>query len=134
MAPARLSSMKMTKALLPAIVVLSLFACMGKGRIETAPPDPALEARLREASSLYAKGAYVPLKNAFSIYEELYTRPAFRERTALPFLRTCLLLSLREREIGIVDLAFSDKAARLLAGGGIIFPAMSFSPLIFFIR
>ena len=104
----------MTK-ILAAIVALSFFACGGKARIAAAPPDPALEARLSEASSLYTRGAYVTLRKAFSIYEELYARPAFRERTALAFLRTCLLLSLREREIGIVNFAFSDKAARLLA-------------------
>ena len=52
MTPARLWSIKITK-ILAAIVVLSLFACMGKGRIETALPDPALEARLREASASF---------------------------------------------------------------------------------
>ena len=56
MTPARLWSIKMTK-ILAAIIALSFFACAGKARIATAPPDPALETRLREASSLYARGA-----------------------------------------------------------------------------
>jgi hypothetical protein len=103
--------MKMIKTILPVIFILSLFACGGKGHLATSPPDPVLETKFREASSLYAKGAFVTLKNAYNIYRELYARPVLRERTALP----CLLLSLRECELGIVDLAFSEKASRLLA-------------------
>ena len=102
MTPARLWSINMTK-ILAAIVALSFFACAGKARIATAPPDPALEARLREASSLYARGAYVTLKKAFSIYEELYARPRLRSRVAPPFFRTCLLLAVRKKELSILD-------------------------------
>ena len=92
----------MTK-ILAAIIALSFFACAGKVRIATAPPDPALETRLREASSLYARGAYVTLKKAFSIYEELYARPRLRSRVAPPFFRTCLLLAVREKDLSILD-------------------------------
>ena len=88
------------------MIVVSFWACAGKGGVATAP-DPAIvaaaEADLAEAATLSAAACYVPLKKAYGIYKELYAIASLRERVALPFLKTCLLLSLREKDVGILD-------------------------------
>jgi tetratricopeptide (TPR) repeat protein len=100
--------MKPFKCAVTGIILVSLGACAGKGSVTSVPGAASVEAglaeaRFAEAESLYRRGCYVPLKKAFGIYRGLYAKPAFRERAALPFLRTCLVLSTREKDVGILD-------------------------------
>lgn len=43
------------------------------------------------------------MKDAFQIYQDLLTFPAFQREIRVNFLKTALLLSLRENELGILD-------------------------------
>ena len=95
--------MNSTKCTVLGLIVVSAWACAGKGSVATAPDESVVQTRLAEAESLYLKGCYVPLKKAFEIYKELYAKPSLRERTALPFLKTCLLLSTREKDVHIFN-------------------------------
>jgi tetratricopeptide (TPR) repeat protein len=95
--------MKNIKGTVLGLIFVSAWSCAGKGSVATAPDESIVQARLAEAESLYRKGCYVPLKKAFEIYKELYAKPSLRERTALPFLRTCLLLATRERDVSIIS-------------------------------
>jgi tetratricopeptide (TPR) repeat protein len=72
-----------------------------KTKVQLAPPPAEDEAKLAEAAALTKKGAYVALRDACRIYEELYVRPSLRKRAANPYFQTAFLLALREREIGI---------------------------------
>jgi tetratricopeptide (TPR) repeat protein len=95
--------MNKTRLISLGVIVVSLWGCFGNGTVATAPTVPGVQARLAEAESLYRKGCYVPLKKAFAIYQELYANPSFRKKTALPFLKTCLVLSAREKDLQILD-------------------------------
>jgi hypothetical protein len=71
-------------------------------RAQTAPP-PDLAAKAAAAALETQRGCYVGFKNAAGLYEELYRQPAMKDRVAFPFVRTLLLLLIREREIGILS-------------------------------
>jgi tetratricopeptide (TPR) repeat protein len=93
--------MNIFKFTVSGLIVISAWACAGKGNVATAPDESIVRARLAEAESLYRRGCYVTLKRAFEIHKELYAIPSLRERTALPFLKTCLILATRENDIHI---------------------------------
>jgi len=83
------------------LVVVSLWACSGKRNAATSPGESIVRAGLVEAETLYRRGCYVTLKRAFEIYQELYAYPSLREQTALPFLKTCLLLAARGKDVHV---------------------------------
>jgi len=87
--------------------------------VATAPAESIVQARLAEAEALYRRGGYVPLKEAFGIYNELHATPSLRARTALPFLKTCLILAEREKDLHIPagGAAFTDAAEAVLREG-----------------
>ena len=84
-------------------VVLALAACAPavKDKIETTAAAGDIDKILTEAAALFRKGALVPLQQACRMYDEIYARPSFRKRAALPYFQAAFLLALREREIGI---------------------------------
>ena len=92
---------------------LSLLACGPKEKVETMPPADVSD-RLNEAQALYEKSGYVPLKKAFSIYDRLYAQRSMRGRVAVPLLKTALLLAAREKEIGIKNETYLNKAMNLV--------------------
>ncbi len=94
--------MNHTKRATWALIIIWLWSCAGKGNVATVPPESVVRARLAEADGLYRRGCYVTLKRAFGIYKELYAIPSLRERAALPFLKTCLILATRENDVHIL--------------------------------
>ena len=72
--------MKMTEALLPAIIALSFFACAGKARIATASPGFALqEGGLLKAEEDLLEAAEHPSYKAIS--EEILKKSAAGSRS-----------------------------------------------------
>jgi len=70
--------------------------------------------KIQQAGGLVAKGHYLAFKNACRIYEPLYARPSLRPKVAAPYLEACLLLALREKQIGIDDPATMAVATKVL--------------------
>lgn len=77
------------------------------------PPPPDIEERLAEAETLLERGAYVTIREAARIYAEAYAVPEFRGRTAAPFFKSLLLLSLREGEMGMKGFRSFEAARRI---------------------
>jgi tetratricopeptide (TPR) repeat protein len=70
--------------------------------------------RLQQAGGLVAKGHYLAFKEACRIYGPLYALPSLRPKVAAPYLEACLLLALREKQIGMDNPATMAAAARIL--------------------
>jgi tetratricopeptide (TPR) repeat protein len=95
--------------------LLGAIACGPGTTVETAPPPPELAARAVAADGQAKRGCYVGFKNAVGIYEELYAQPAMKRRVAYPYVRTLLLLLVREREIGVLSHTSFKRASEIIA-------------------
>ena len=71
-----------------------------------------------EADRLAGEGHYLALKKAVRTYGELYANRSARRRIATPYAEACLLLALREREIGIDNPATLAAAQKLIRENG----------------
>lgn len=88
-----------------------LACCAPPPKFEVAAlPTAEVEAKLAEADSLTGKGCYIGFKKAALIYDELYSFPSLKKNVAARLVRNALLLALREKEIGIWNRTYIDKA------------------------
>jgi len=103
--------------LLPVLLVFFFFASCETQKIAAlSPSDSDLHVQSSKlAYTLYAAGSYSCLKDAYDIYEKLLAVPFERDVTAEKLLKTALLLSLRVKELGIVDNTFLRRAEELIA-------------------
>jgi len=92
--------------------VMLLWCCVPTAKVRVAPPPIAseLENRVSEVDALVKKGCYVGFKRAIQAYEELYSQPSTRNRIAVPFVKTLILMTVRERELGILNGEYIKKA------------------------
>ncbi len=91
-------------------------ACETQKKVDVAPTDFGLLIEKSEAAdSLFAVGSYVCLKEAYDIYEELLAIAFEREATAEKLFKTALLLSLRVKELGIINAEYIQKAEDLIS-------------------
>jgi tetratricopeptide (TPR) repeat protein len=70
--------------------------------------------KIQEAAALVQKGHYLAFQRAVRIYGELYGRRALRPKVATPYVEACLLLALREKEIGLDNPGTVAAAEKLL--------------------
>jgi len=105
----------MNKTKGPLISFLLLLSCCAReGKIETAARPTDSSAEISAAEILFRKGCWVPLKQAFHIYQGLYSRPALKKRVAAKLAVAALLLAVREKELGIVNQAYIDRAGEVI--------------------
>lgn len=97
---------------LTAALVLAAAACAVQPAVEPAPAT--LAPRLAEVEALAARGAYATLKRAWRICDDLFLDPRSRAGAALPFLKTSLLLALREKDLGFDTKTYLPRALRLI--------------------
>jgi tetratricopeptide (TPR) repeat protein len=90
------------------------FSCARPGRLETGLLPAEVEADLARADGLYNRANFVALKQACEIYAGYYGQPRYRRAVAGRLFRTCLLLSVREKEIGISNTSYLDRALVLI--------------------
>ncbi len=114
--PDRPSSRVRNRLAAACLIVGALAACSNAGRAPVvAGPDPAVvEARLAEAAGAVSRGSYVGFKRAAAIYKELSATPRIAGRVAEAYLRTLILLQIRERQIGIALSPTTEVARALL--------------------
>ena len=93
--------------------IVAAAACAPVARVESAP-SPDIQMKIADAAVQAARGCYVGFKNALGAYQELYARPALRPRIASPYLRTLLLMMIREREVGILNPADYPRASAVI--------------------
>lgn len=96
------------------VILLFLSGCGPEGKIETAARLADLSVEIASAGALFQKGCLVPLKQALLIYQDLYSRPQLKKRVAARLAVTALLLAVREKELGIVNQAYIDRAVAVI--------------------
>ncbi len=73
-----------------------------------------VDLRIRQAESLVAKGHYTAFKRAVDLYGGLYDVSSLRQRIAAPYIQACLLLAMREKDLGIDNPGAARTAERLV--------------------
>ena len=92
-----------------------LISCRFEKNVDLTPMDNTQHIQdLRTADSLYKTGSYTCLEDAFGIYEKLLTIPFEQEATAEKLFKTALLLSLRVKELGIINAKYIRRAEELV--------------------
>jgi tetratricopeptide (TPR) repeat protein len=104
----------MTKKLAVLVAVVLLGCCAPKERVATIAVQTEAEQKISQADSLRGKGCFVALKQAFNIYQDLSKQPKVRKLVASKLTEVCLLLSVREKELGISNKAYLDEALALI--------------------
>ncbi len=82
-------------------LVMLLSACSGGGQVLIGPDGVPVESRKAEAAGLVQKGHYGAFKKAALIYAGLYTLQPARQAVAVDYVRTLVLLRIRERQLSI---------------------------------
>jgi tetratricopeptide (TPR) repeat protein len=101
-------------SLLVSIIVLSQH-CAPEKKISVTPQQMAkFNLAIMQADDYYQSGSYLSLKKAFEVYEHFVNFPALRHKTRIKFLKTALLLSLRQFELSIINHSYLKKAKNLV--------------------
>ncbi len=90
--------------------------CAPKKKIEIAPHVVEYESKEKEADILLKKGSYACLKDAFQIYHDLLSKPQAPEQTREKLIKTGLLLTLREKELGILKNKYLKLPSDIIKG------------------
>jgi tetratricopeptide (TPR) repeat protein len=101
------------------LALLTLSACAKpplKATVPATPPPPTPAQRLASADALVRAGCLDCLIQAFGEYELLRTIPPALEAATAGAVRTAALIALRQRELGMTDEEYSQRARLLLAG------------------
>jgi tetratricopeptide (TPR) repeat protein len=101
------------------LALLTLSACAKpplKATVPATPPPPTPIQRLASADALVRAGCLDCLIQAFGEYELLRTIPPALEAATAGAVRTAALIALRQRELGMTDEEYSQRARLLLAG------------------
>jgi tetratricopeptide (TPR) repeat protein len=101
--------------LLPVLLVFFFFTtCQLHKKTELSSNDYDIHIKnIKVADALYAAGSYSCLNDAYIIYEELLDVPFEQMAVAEKLLKTALLLSLRVKELGIVNNTYLRRAQEL---------------------
>jgi len=94
-------------------IILSL-SCAPQAKIEAGPPSPDTDNKMSAAEVQFGRGCYAGFKQAIRIYEELSGQRSIKKKIAFPYVRTLLLMLVREREVGILSHAYYQKALEII--------------------
>ncbi|MBN1270729.1 MAG: tetratricopeptide repeat protein [Candidatus Aminicenantes bacterium] len=106
----------MKKTSLLALTVLFLFSCSTQPKA-TPEQMASYEKKMREGESLTNKADYTSLVEAYQVYETLLSIPMNHRQTREKLLKTCLLLSMRQKELGILDETYLNRTRTLIESG-----------------
>jgi tetratricopeptide (TPR) repeat protein len=98
------------------LTLLVFISCETQKKTDLVPRDLEQHIQnLKAADSLYTAGSYTCLKDAYDIYENLLDAPFQQEATAEKLFKTALLLSLRVKELGIINSKYIRRAEELIS-------------------
>jgi tetratricopeptide (TPR) repeat protein len=107
-------SKKIRAVLLIILLAVLINSCAPK-KPEITPQQLAeYDKIIKEADTLYERGAYTCLKQAFTLYEEALAFPVFQDQNREKLLRTAILLAVREKELGFLEDTYLKKASNLI--------------------
>lgn len=104
------------KRLLIVFLFILLSFCAPKKKIEIAPQVVEYQNKEKEADTLFKKGSYTCLKEAFQIYHDLLSEPNYQEQTKEKLIKTGLLLTLREKELGVLKNKYLEQPSDIIKG------------------
>ena len=106
---------KLLKILFIIPFLLLLAFCAAEKKTKVTPEQMAeYQAKIQEADILGQKFNYSSLKQALQVYRPLLSIPELLPETAPRFIKTALLLDLRQKEFGIRDQDILSEVAALL--------------------
>lgn len=88
--------------------------CAPKKKIEIAPQVVKYQNKEKEADTLFKKGSYTCLKEAFQIYHDLLSESNYQEQTKEKLIKTGLLLTLREKELGVLKNKYLEQPSDII--------------------
>ena len=95
-------------------MVLISISCSQKKPELSSPPLEKFQSLSTKADRLYDRGCYAALKEAYSIYKDLQTFPAFSTETQKKLAKTALLLAMRENELSIISDEYLTEALEII--------------------
>jgi len=108
-------SMTVKRFLIVFLFILFSF-CAPNKKIEIAPQVVEYQNKENEADTLFKKGSYTCLKEAFQIYHDILSEPNYQEQTKEKIIKTGLLLTLREKELGILKNKYLEQPSDIIKG------------------
>jgi tetratricopeptide (TPR) repeat protein len=118
----------MSPYILMALVTLTMAAAACAKKVPPAPvvpPAPTPAQRLASADALLHAGCLDCLVDAFGEYELLREFPAARDAATAGAIRAAGLIARRERELGMVDGGYAQRARSLLSSGASVPASLS---------
>ena len=101
----------------PLIIFLTLLLafCAPKKKVEITPQQLVeYNIKIKEAETLFHSGSYVSLKEAFQIYQDILSIPYNQIQTKEYLVKTALLLTLRLKELGILNNPYVEEVSKLI--------------------
>lgn len=95
-------------------ILIFLFAFCAPKKAKITPQLIESETKIKEADSLFKKGSYSCLKEALQAYKDLFPIKRFGKEAKEKFIKTALLLTLREKELGVLEYKSLEEASKLI--------------------
>jgi len=95
-------------------LLILLSFCAPKKKIEISPQVVEYQNKVKEADTLFKIGSYTCLKEAFQIYHNLLSEPHSQEQTKEKLTKTGLLLTLREKELGVLKNKYLEQPSDII--------------------
>src|SRR5512139_3778221 len=100
----------MAKKIVGLAALVLLISCAPIGQVDSARFRTEDEIAVAHADALFEKGSFVALRQAREQYQSLHERSKLRRAMAPKLFMTSVLLSVREKELGISNTAYLDRA------------------------
>ena len=122
----------MKKILLLSLILFSF--CVPTEKPKIAPVLLKYEKNIKEADICINRGCYSSLQKAFQICQNLYSVPSLRKTVAKKLIRVSLLVNLREKELGIINESYINRAHQLIKENSFLRNFLPYVEIIDFLK
>jgi tetratricopeptide (TPR) repeat protein len=107
-----------------------LSSCAPKDKVELQPLLlEEFQDKTEAAERLFKTGSYACLKESYQIYQELLSIQHNQKSTKKKLLKTAIILTIRQRELGVHDNTYLDEASALIQDNPFLSDFMTFVDL-----
>jgi tetratricopeptide (TPR) repeat protein len=97
------------------ILIILFSSCVSKTKIELTPQQLIeFQNNFEAADALYKAGSYACLKESYAIYKDLLSIPHDQKIIKTKLLKTAILLTIRQKELGIHDSTYFNEASDMV--------------------
>jgi tetratricopeptide (TPR) repeat protein len=116
-------------------LLIILSSCAPQKKVELQPVQlEEFQNKIEAADRLFKTGSYTCLQESYQIYQELLSIPHNQKSTKKKLIKTAILLSIRQMEIGVRDSTYLDEASELIQNNPFLSDFMTFVDLADSIR